>query len=562
MIRRATTLILLFGVLLGSAHCLHAQVYYEFLLQAPVVDSANNNQWAVGQTFWIEASPSFSGNLFASNTSVNSNGYLEDSVYINGPGTGTLLLKSIDCHGDTVVSSVAFDSTFTFHVADTVFICAAGSATCAASFTVNNTPGNPTVSFQCTSTGTGTITGTDWSFGDGNYSAAMHPVHTYQNNGYYYVGHTVYYSTGCQASVGQNITVTGGNIVCSTSILPSQWGNATNFYVNHVSSGTPTSFDWNFGDGQTLTTGTNGIFHTYATSGAYNVCVTTTFSDGCMDTVCQSMNIVVGGSGTCSAWFSHGVNGQTVYFQDSTTATSPVHTWWWDFGDGAVDSTSGPMLSHTYGGQGPYAVRLEIFTSDTCYDSAIDTVDLQQTNACRAGFTHAPDTSGQYTILAYNTSSGTNLNYHWDFGDGGTSTLPYPVHQFAGAGTYLICLDVTQPSPACADTFCDSVTITQKQAMAFTFAVWNPATAVADAHTAYEGLHVAPQPVRDRLRLSMPSAADGPANLRIYDACGQLLLDKACLFASGKCEIEVIDLPNGLYVLRLGSETARFWVMR
>ncbi|MBL0019964.1 MAG: PKD domain-containing protein [Bacteroidetes bacterium] len=554
-------LIFLFFALVSVNQAANAQTAYSFQLRGPVVDSANGMQYAYGQGFWLEAAPGFPGMIgYGYNLLVDQNGYYEDSVYVFGPGTGTLLLSTIDCRGDTVTTSVAFDSSFTTHVADTIFLCAASNAICNASFVVNNTPGNPTLSFQGNPTGAGVLTSETWGYGNGIYSSV--PSYTYVNNGTYYVTYEVTYSTGCHSSAGQYVTVTGANVVCSTSILASQWGATANLYVNSTASGTPVHFDWNFGDGQTLSTGTNGIIHSYSVSGNYNVCVVTTFSDGCQDTTCQLLTVTVGSQGSCTAWFSHGVTGQTVQFVDSTTSTAQVQTWWWDFGDGATDSTSGATVSHTYVGQGPFVARLEIFTADTCYDVATDTVHLLPPSNCSAGFTHAPDTSGQYTILAYNTSVGTNLSYLWDFGDGSTSTQAYPTHPYAGAGTYQICLAVTQSNPACTDTFCDSVTVTQKQAMAFTFAVWNPATAVEEVVELEAGLLIAPQPVRDRMQIRRSIEADGEAQVGIYNAQGQIVQAGTTTFVGSASEWDVTALSNGIYFLRIGKETTRFWVLR
>ncbi len=483
---RYKTLFLLLFAFFCSTPLVRAQQYCEFLLRVPVVDTFGVDDWAVGQQFWIAADTSYTGWISSfSFGGVNANGYEEDSVFVLGPGTGTLNLYTIDCYGDTITTSVAFDSTFVNHVADTIFLCGSSNTV---SCTIDN-------------------------------------------------------------------------------IYAAQWGNATHYGFNFTASSTPVSAVWDFGDGTTMNAGPNGpgpngIFHVYPANGTYNVCVTATFSDGCIASLCQPWNIVIGGQGSSATWFSYGVNGQTVNFQDSTTGTAPVQSWWWNFGDGTFDITSGATVSHTYAGQGPYDVTLETFTTDTFYDVVTRAVSLVPPPACQAGYTHTPDTSGQYTILAYNTSTGTNLSYLWDFGDGGTSTLPYPVHQYAGAGTYNICLSVAQPSPACADTFCDSVSVTQKQAMAFTFAVWNPATSVVDVPAIGGGLQIAPHPVRERLHMRLPAQIDGPAHIRIYNAFGQIVSDGDLAVENGMAEWDATDLPNGMYVVRMGSEIARFWVLR
>ncbi len=485
MIHRFKTLFLLLFVFFCTTQVVRAQVYFEFLLRVPVVDTFGVDDGAVGQQFWMEADPSYTGLLLNCCPGlVDANGYVEDSIFVLGPGAGALLMHTLDCRGDTITTSVAFDSTFLNHVADTIFLCASN------------------------------------------------------------------------------------NLVCSiTDIYAAQWGNATHYGFNYTASGTPVSSEWDFGDGTTLSAGPNGpgpngIFHAYAVNGTYNVCVVTTFSDGCVASYCQPWNIVIGGQGSSATWFSYGVNGQTVNFQDSTTGTAPVQSWWWNFGDGSFDITTGPNVSHNYATQGPYDVTLETFTTDTFYDVATRTISLVPPLTCHAGFTHAPDTSGQYTILGYLASTGTNLSYHWNFGDNTTTIQPYPVHQYPGAGTYYICLTVAQPNPVCIDTYCDSVTVSQKMASAFTFAVWNPATVGVPTPRSSDGLHIAPHPVRERLHMTLPAHATGIVPVRIYNALGQLMTDSEVDFHNGQAEWDAAALPDGMYVVRIGTASARFWVLR
>jgi PKD repeat protein len=47
--------------------------------------------------------------------------------------------------------------------------------------------------------------------------------------------------------------------------------------------------------------------------------------------------------------------------------------------------------------------------------------------------------------------------WHWDFGDGATDSLPAPVHEYAAAGTYEVCLTVSNPRGS--DTRCQVVEV-------------------------------------------------------------------------------------------------------
>lgn len=63
-----------------------------------------------------------------------------------------------------------------------------------------------------------------------------------------------------------------------------------------------------------------------------------------------------------------------------------------------------------------------------------------------ADFVHPPAGCSPDTVTFQNSSylsGNTNAQYHWDFGDGNTSTLKNPVHIFTAPGNYLITLIVT-----------------------------------------------------------------------------------------------------------------------
>ncbi len=73
-----------------------------------------------------------------------------------------------------------------------------------------------------------------------------------------------------------------------------------------------------------------------------------------------------------------------------------------------------------------------------------------------AAFTMA-SLGDEYTWAFTDASTGAN-SYHWDFGDGTTSTLPSPTHTFAANGSYTVCLTITGNCDQA--TACQTVSIT------------------------------------------------------------------------------------------------------
>ena len=69
-------------------------------------------------------------------------------------------------------------------------------------------------------------------------------------------------------------------------------------------------------------------------------------------------------------------------------------------------------------------------------------------------------------VIITDMSTGSNLQYLWDFGDSTTSTSKNPHHTYSGNGPYTLCLTVTDSN--CTSTFCDFSICTSKWLNIFT----------------------------------------------------------------------------------------------
>ena len=207
-------------------------------------------------------------------------------------------------------------------------------------------------------------------------------------------------------------------------------------------SSNATSFSWNFGDGQTSTQANPTI--TYAAVGTYNVCLMTI--NGCgTDTLCT--NVTVNNCTNPVPSFTYVLNGNTITLTNtSTNATSYT----WSFGDGQTSTQTNP--SYTYSNGGVYNVCLT--ATNAC--GAVNYCMTITTNNCTLP---VPSFSYGMSGLALNLINNTNnATYSWTFGDGNTSNVASPVHYYATAGTYTVCLTANN---ACGSaTTCQTVTAT------------------------------------------------------------------------------------------------------
>ncbi|MDD1729364.1 MAG: PKD domain-containing protein [Methanospirillum sp.] len=149
-------------------------------------------------------------------------------------------------------------------------------------FTQNTTWGAVPLTVQFTNQSLGDPTAFSWSFGDGQSSTEQNPVHTYMTPGTYSVTlRATNAVTGGIATLSNAVTATDG-VVPSPTPTPVPGEITAAFSADRTSgvapvqvsfldqsTGNPTSWLWNLGDG-TISTARN-VTHIYATKGTYSV---------------------------------------------------------------------------------------------------------------------------------------------------------------------------------------------------------------------------------------------------------------------------------------------------
>ena len=128
-----------------------------------------------------------------------------------------------------------------------------------------------------------------WDFGDGDTSNLQQPNHTYSSNGIYYVCLTITDSSmTCTDTYCDSILV--GNCFANFIHLPDSVSNSSTIQFYNFSAGTITNFSWDFGD--SYSSSEFNPFHTYTTTGTYNVCLTVMDTvQLCTITFCDSVTV-------------------------------------------------------------------------------------------------------------------------------------------------------------------------------------------------------------------------------------------------------------------------------
>jgi len=147
-----------------------------------------------------------------------------------------------------------------------------------ANFSANPTSGSAPLNVAFNDTSTGTPTKWKWNFGDKGTSTLQNPTHKYSKTGNYTVSLTVSNAAGSNTATKPNyITVVAKPVANFASKVTSGKVPFTVFFTDK-SSGSPTSWNWDFGDGATSTD--KNPTHQYLEEGSYTVKLTVTNAVG------------------------------------------------------------------------------------------------------------------------------------------------------------------------------------------------------------------------------------------------------------------------------------------
>jgi PKD repeat protein len=219
-----------------------------------------------------------------------------------------------------------------------------------------------------------------------------------------------------------------------------------------TSSGGPTAWAWDFGDGGT--SADQNPSHLFAQTGTYTVTLTVTGAGGSTQTQ-QQVSVAY----PPTALFQitpDAVNPLAVSFLDNSAGV--VTGWTWDFGDGSTSTEQSP--THTYAAGGTYNVTLtttgpggsnSITTPVTVTAPIVPPV---------AAFTPVPDAANPLLVQFFDASSGEYDTYQWDFGDGvGFSNEANPIHTYGTGGTYTVTLTLTNSSNGASNSISQQITV-------------------------------------------------------------------------------------------------------
>jgi gliding motility-associated-like protein len=230
---------------------------------------------------------------------------------------------------------------------------------------------------------------------------------------------------------------------------PTGCGPFTASFVDRSSAAAGTSlssYRWLWGDGTSTTVTSRTASHTYTAAGTYTVTSVAADNLGCLDTSNTPAIVRVfrpRASFAASTGFPC-INAPVTF----TNTSAGITRSFWLFGDGDTSSVSSP--SHAYRANGSYTVRLIVWDSNGCTDTATVVAYIRVTSPVASflmsdSFTICPPINVTFT----NTTTGAT-SYSWDLGTA-TSVATSPSNLYTTAGLYTVTLVATN-TYGCRDT--------------------------------------------------------------------------------------------------------------
>ncbi|MCB9232610.1 MAG: PKD domain-containing protein [Bacteroidia bacterium] len=220
-----------------------------------------------------------------------------------------------------------------------------------------------------------------------------------------------------------------------------------------LSTGNPTSWSWNFGNGNTSTLKNPGAV--FVNPGTYTISLTAS-AGAASDVETKVAYITVFAVPTSNFQATPPLSGCakfTTSFQDiSTPGSGTINQWLWDFGDGTQSTLQNPP--HTFPHPGQHTITLYVTDDNGCSDGFTIPNYINVLDTPVSAFSANPHSgcNAPFTANFNNTSTGTvPLSYQWSFGDGGTSTTGFPSHTYTNSGNYTVSL-ITTNLFGCTDT--------------------------------------------------------------------------------------------------------------
>ncbi len=232
---------------------------------------------------------------------------------------------------------------------------------------------------------------------------------------------------------------------------------------NYTNTSTDTgkiSYQWDLGD-QTFSNQKNISAKTYLKDSSYVIKLISTTDKNCEDTATKIISI----KPSPVADFKWDIACSRTVTNFKYTGSKPIQSFHWNFNNEATSTLENP--SHKFAAAGTSISTLTLTSSNGCSDTLKKSIDIKPQS--QADFT-TQDVCENTTTDFVNTSKDAT-SYNWKFGDGNTSNLQSPKHQYQISGkstTFNVTL-VAIVANGCSDSISKATTVNANPSADFSY---------------------------------------------------------------------------------------------
>ncbi len=240
----------------------------------------------------------------------------------------------------------------------------------------------------------------------------------------------------------------------------------------------------------------------------------------CESTMLPKLNITV-------APRLHVCADEQVTFTAQNCASFPYTAYLWEFGQLAIPTIANTIGPHmvTYPNTGVYPVRLLAEHPTLGYNAWSSTIEVLETPVAEFTYTQ------QGNEYSFNVPTGNFQTYHWEFGDGYTSTEPNPTHTYTSAGDF--------------DAF---LTVSNDCGESYGYQLIHTTTSINDPVNTNSKLQVFPNPADQAILIRTTFDLSNFAD--IFDMQGRKIYNLPIVQNQKQLQIDTRLLPSGAWVVR------------
>lgn len=297
-----------------------------------------------------------------------------------------------------------------------------------------------------------------WTFGNGAFSHDKDPVYKYPKPGNYEVCLQVFDSTSALNTTANVARICKPVVIgdLNDCRLMAEF----DFFVDNPTKtisltdrtlGTGYDIFWLLGDGATSTKPT--VKHTYDEPGRYDVeLVVKQPGTAC---VSRARKVMFVGQAACEANFDYVVGADSLYVKLVNTSIGTFSRLYWKFDDGGSSFDANP--EYFFSSAGLHAVTL-VVEGNTCFDQETKLVQVGKAD-CQVKFEAFADSLTNTVYFTSYVGGESTPKYFWEFGDGASSTLANPAHEYTKPGYQRVALTIKNEESGCKARYEDVVLI-------------------------------------------------------------------------------------------------------